>query len=485
MIFKHKLYWGVLTAFAGLVLITLWMIFYRLGVNTLENWDEAFYAQVTREMIRRGEPIIMYWNGNTFTDKTPLQFWINSLIALALGLNEFSIRLVSAVSGLLVIAVTTWYSYKRFGFVPALFAWASLALNQVFMWRARSGNLDTLTALLFVAIVFLSLTKLNTKKSIALGVLLALIFLQRTMMLYFGLCIVGIALIYEKEPLGVRAAYLVTMFCFLSLTLLPWIKIGDLRGGPGYVSYFFFDSSHGATNIGTQFAHTEYFSFLYYSLQRRLVIPLLIGVGVALMAWRKKESAIMLFASFSLLFLLSFSEAHNNWYLVPAMPFWSVLIAQGVYAVLTFARQFKLQPAAAILMLIPLLYISYKTFTVNMYAIIRGGANEVEKETATYINRHSKPTDVIFRTDNAYPVTIYYADRKVLYDIQFTKDHIERLQAGEFQWIVGHTDTVQQFLTLGKKNGYTGPYATKQIENETVVKLCTHTPCTIKIDEVK
>ncbi|MEK7499401.1 MAG: glycosyltransferase family 39 protein, partial [Patescibacteria group bacterium] len=326
----------------------------------------------------------MYWNGNTFTDKTPLQFWMNSLITLALGLNEFSIRLVSAISGLVVIAVTTWYSYKRFGAIPALFAWASLALNQVFIWRARSGNLDTLTALLFVLIVFLSLTKLSTKKCIALGVLLALIFLQRTMMLYFGLCIVGMALVYEKEPLGVRAAYIVTIFSFLSLTLLPWIKIGDLRGGPGYVSYFFFDSSHGATNIGTQFAHTEYFLFLYYSLQRRLIIPLLIGVGAALIAWREKKSAIMLFASFSLLFLLSFSEAHNNWYLAPAMPFWSILIAQGIYAVLTVTKRFKLQKAAAILMLIPLLYISYKTFTINIYAIIRGGANEIEKKTATY-----------------------------------------------------------------------------------------------------
>ncbi|PJE64029.1 hypothetical protein COU89_00145 [Candidatus Roizmanbacteria bacterium CG10_big_fil_rev_8_21_14_0_10_45_7] len=314
----------------------------------------------------------------------------------------------------------------------------------------------------------------------ALGILLALIFLQRTMMLYFGLCIVGIALLYEKESLGVRAAYLVTIFSFLSLTLLPWIKIGDLRGGPGYVSYFFFESSHGATTIGKQFAHTEYFSFLYYSLQRRLVIPMLIGVGAALMAWRKKENAILLFASFSLLFLLSFSEAHNNWYLTPAMPFWSVLVAQGVYIVLRIAKPFKLQKAAVILILLPLLYISYKTLTVNIYPIIRGGANEIEKETATYIHQYSKPTDVIFRTDNAYPVTVYYADRKVLYDIQFTKDHIDRLRAGEFQWIVGHNDTVQQFLELGKENGYTGPYAIKHIEDETAVKLCSRNPCKIE-----
>lgn len=90
---------------------------------------------------------MLRYNGSVFLDKPPLQIWLNALFSILFGLNEFSIRFVSALSGFVMILIIRIYVYRKWGYLPALIAYGSLILNHIFIWRTRTGNIDSLSTL--------------------------------------------------------------------------------------------------------------------------------------------------------------------------------------------------------------------------------------------------------------------------------------------------------------------------------------------------
>ena len=171
----------------------------QLGSAPLENWDEAFYGEAAKQILIRHDFIVMHWNGNIFLEKPPLQIWLEALGGFLFGLSEFTIRLPSAISGILIVSFVTIFSYRRFGFIPSLFAFTSIAFNNVFVWRSRSGNLDTLSALFFVEIFWLIQSKLRYKYQL-LGVSFGLLYLTKLGLVLFPLLIfILYELIFENE----------------------------------------------------------------------------------------------------------------------------------------------------------------------------------------------------------------------------------------------------------------------------------------------
>src|SRR5436305_2075003 len=130
--------------FFAFIFITFFICFYKLGSFYLENWDEGFYAQATKEMLAAKDFLIPHWNGLIYLDKPPLNFWLNSVFSSVLGLSEFSVRLTSALSGFAVILIVAFYAYKNWGALSAILAFSTIALNNLFIWRSRTGNLDAL-----------------------------------------------------------------------------------------------------------------------------------------------------------------------------------------------------------------------------------------------------------------------------------------------------------------------------------------------------
>ena len=60
-----------------------------LGNHALWNPDEARYAEVAREMRLLGEWFVPHLNGEVYSQKPPLLFWLINLASLVTaGLNE-------------------------------------------------------------------------------------------------------------------------------------------------------------------------------------------------------------------------------------------------------------------------------------------------------------------------------------------------------------------------------------------------------------
>ncbi len=91
------------SAKAAILLGTILVIglFYNLGGVPLFDEDEGAYAEVTREMLDRGDFVVPHLEGTPFFHKPPMIYWTQAVCVHLLGLNEFSLRLPSALASLL------------------------------------------------------------------------------------------------------------------------------------------------------------------------------------------------------------------------------------------------------------------------------------------------------------------------------------------------------------------------------------------------
>lgn len=455
-------------------ILAIYICFFKLGDSLLENWDEGFYAEVTKQMLKTNDFAIMRWNGDVFVDKPPLNFWLNYLSAKVFGLSEFSTRLVSAIAGLVVILLTSFYAFKQWGIIASLFTFSAIALNNIFIWRTRTGNLDTLASLL-IFLSFLVIYSSYKYRYHLLAFIFGLIFLQKASLVAFP---IFIFLLYEyffnkKEILKNKKmiAYSILIFIFI---ISLWLVPATLSQGVLYLKYYLFKSDQGVSHINLLKIKPDYWLFAYYSLQRRLFYVFIFGLGLLLFNIKKRqEFLIFSFATF-LLFLLSLTERNNNWYLVPSIPFWALTIGYAINTLMSFTKQLiKKHPRLFYGVLafwsfgvLILFYISYKTFSVNIKAIIDTKASMAEVATARFIKKHAKVGEKICRLDFAYPVTIYYSDMKT-YNLDYI-DHslFEMIDKNDIKWIAGKLDKVEEFI---KKSKYS--YDRYEVEEEVVLHL--------------
>src|SRR5262245_13324954 len=132
------------------------VVFWRLGVSSLMDPDEAHYAELTREMLRAGSWLVPLLDGQPFIDKPILFHWVQGAAMALLGETELAARLPSALAAIALFWTTRRAGIAMFGrsvgewgalmfaTIPATFALASIALFDMIF-----------TALLFGALVCL------------------------------------------------------------------------------------------------------------------------------------------------------------------------------------------------------------------------------------------------------------------------------------------------------------------------------------------
>jgi 4-amino-4-deoxy-L-arabinose transferase-like glycosyltransferase len=118
-----------------------------LGARDLWNPNEPLYGQAVAEMAERGDRLVPTVNGAIFDEKPILYFWLALGSAeVAGGVDEFTLRLPSAVAGivsvlLLYVLVLPYAGRRRAGLAGLL-----LATTFVVFWSARQVQMDLLLA---------------------------------------------------------------------------------------------------------------------------------------------------------------------------------------------------------------------------------------------------------------------------------------------------------------------------------------------------
>src|SRR3989304_10586660 len=87
-----------------ILLSSVFVFFSKIASFPLRNWDEAWYAEIIKNMASGKYGILMpFWNGRYYFDHAPLYFWLSATIFKIFGAGEWQARVVSATAAALTV----------------------------------------------------------------------------------------------------------------------------------------------------------------------------------------------------------------------------------------------------------------------------------------------------------------------------------------------------------------------------------------------
>ncbi len=168
----------------------------NLGVNNIWTPNEGFYAEAVREIFESGNFINIQYNYEPRYQKPPMLYWLIAAFASVFGLNEWTVRLPSALLGLGAIYLT--YRIGRLLAGPRLGAWAAIVMCFSFQFtiNARYAAPTVPLTFFFTLTIYWFLVYYETGKKLFL--LLSYVALGWTMFTkgYPYLIIVGAIIIF-------------------------------------------------------------------------------------------------------------------------------------------------------------------------------------------------------------------------------------------------------------------------------------------------
>ena len=138
-------------------LFALALILFFTGLGRRDFWApvEPRYAEIVRIMFAKGEWIVPTLNGDLYTDKPILYFWL-ALIAskIAGGVSEWAVRLPAALGGIGFVLATYFTGRDFFGPKVGLIAGAVLATSVRVIWESRWAHIDMLFGFFFLLTIY-------------------------------------------------------------------------------------------------------------------------------------------------------------------------------------------------------------------------------------------------------------------------------------------------------------------------------------------
>ncbi len=140
------------------------VLFWQLGSPSFWDPDEAIYAETSREMLRTGDWLAPYYNGQPFFDKPILFYWLQAAGMAIAGQNEVGARLAPAVAAVGLVATTAWLGAVLVSVDVGLTAALFLAASPPVFALARYAILDMVfTAFLFAGVSLVTVAALKQR----------------------------------------------------------------------------------------------------------------------------------------------------------------------------------------------------------------------------------------------------------------------------------------------------------------------------------
>ncbi|RMF24792.1 MAG: hypothetical protein D6756_06455 [Cyanobacteria bacterium J083] len=118
-----SLFWLIALAFIAFI--------WHLGDTGLVDETEPLFAEAARQMTVTGDWLTPYYNDATRFDKPPLIYWLMAIAYQVIGVNEWAVRLPSAIAAIALMSFT-FITLRHFGFATPASAKAYYRLsNQV------------------------------------------------------------------------------------------------------------------------------------------------------------------------------------------------------------------------------------------------------------------------------------------------------------------------------------------------------------------
>ena len=136
-------------SFLGLFAMCGILFFWQLDAYSLFNETEAKQAEIARQIWVRQDWLTPYYNGEIYFDKPILLHWLIACAISLVGLNEWAVRLPSAIAATLLILGTWMFIRSLKGNRVAILTAIFLAANPFTFALGRTGQHDMLLTCCF------------------------------------------------------------------------------------------------------------------------------------------------------------------------------------------------------------------------------------------------------------------------------------------------------------------------------------------------
>jgi 4-amino-4-deoxy-L-arabinose transferase len=322
------------SVFALLAALCIPILGWGLGRYGVVNSDEAIYHGIAERMVESGDWLHLDFRGEPrFYDSflnAPLHYWLRAALIALFGSNAWTLRILSALAGAGTVLATAGLAGRLAGARAALLAGVVqlTTFHFVYLHGARTGELDALVSLLFVALAWLFLRGVEDGRS----------FVPH----HLALCALGwtktplvlVPLAVELGHFALRPAarprlraYLVSGVALLPLALcwhvlqlaLWWDRVPA-------VAATFWDQARGARTDGDYLGPSGNALFYIRTLAWG-AFPWSVALPFALVAaLREPRQRALLAWPLALLVFFTAVAKHYAWYVLPAYPFFAIAL---------------------------------------------------------------------------------------------------------------------------------------------------------------
>ncbi len=126
-----------------LLLLVFGVLFFTALPSTVViDYDEGVYAEVSRMMYQKAQPVIPELNGEGFFEKPPMLYWAQMLGYKVFGVNSLGVRFFNATAGLATLLVFYLGAARPLGGRMAFNATLVLGSSIIFTYLARVAMTD-------------------------------------------------------------------------------------------------------------------------------------------------------------------------------------------------------------------------------------------------------------------------------------------------------------------------------------------------------
>ena len=246
---------------AALFLLVLSAVVY-LGTASrpaLLDDADASHALVSREMLQRGDYVVMFLDGVRYLQKAPIHYWMVALDYKVFGQTEFATRLPTALAMIGLTLMAFEFARRFFGDLAGFYAGLVTATSVGMFMFTRIMIPEAIYALEFTAIFYLFLRAWNKDTGTlsprlyywAVAVLTACAVLTRGLIgVLFPLGTIFGFVILTRGWRRWRKLHLFSSSLIFLAIAVPWHVIAELRA-PGFL-WSYFINEHVNRALGTR-----------------------------------------------------------------------------------------------------------------------------------------------------------------------------------------------------------------------------------------
>lgn len=337
MAFRFVKYWPVLAICVVAALTLLW----QLGKASLHDWDEAIYAQISKEVVASGNWWTLNWEYSPYLRKPPIFMWVTALFYTIFGVSEFWARAASSFSGIALLVVAYFIAKFIYDKWVGLFAAAILLTSYQFVASSRFGTTDIMLTLFTYVAVYAYLRHREGDQRwwyvVWISCALAVMTKSAAGAIAPGIIILALLVDGRLKP-AIRAKQFWLGILAAIIIVVPWHIAMLTQHGQAFVDQYIGHSIlERSTNVMDQ-----HFGDRYYYIDRLqkyffpwvYLAPFAIALTIKEIIRGQSRARILMLVLVLVFGVCTLVQTKLRWYIVPLYPALAILIsAMAVEAV--------------------------------------------------------------------------------------------------------------------------------------------------------